>query len=716
MRLTPSCTPFVLPCFLVLLLSTLLFPSSSQVITSISGCAVNSDHRTSQCTSSTVISVVGESFPPTTKQQSLTITVDRSQCASPKYVNSTLLTCQLPAVPSNGANGEWLNVTAAWRRSNKTEPFEGVSYAVLSSSTSSSSPITGTTAATAPFVVSSSTASQPSSTPIIFSVGGCVIVGRLTANCTYSSRLTVVGQSFGTRGAGVFFNAQTPAPTTYSSNDTTIICSVPTQQYEPYTAIPIRVQTASGSRSAMFYGVSFAVIPPVVRSLRSDDQRGSTLRVYPGATITVMGSSFPTSGNVLVVLNKTAYNQGALYLGSVTITSTNELVATLPLNINADVQLNVPLPLFVTTYWANSAPFTPGVMILNPSLLSSSTGVAAPNPVITSISGCEDDGNRTRSCLMKQSITLTITGRNFPSQLDRILIGNNAPPYAYCSPSTTYMPGTVYCNTPAEASFRVNQVYQVWMMWKNGANATFYGVYFTDQLAPPTVESVSGAGCEWNGAAAQNCQRGNNAWLTITGQHFPLYLAPNITVGGSACSMRNNGARIKDRLLCRVTDSTLPVNTLLPLRIRFPVARTQSIDYHVLSFRAITTSSTGGGRSGVVTGGTRLSLEDELIIALLSTTTAVLLLVGVVFGVTYLRLRNARQQQTSGDGAWNEMVGGDGGRGRGYRVGDLLDEQPVVAAPYVPLVAQQLGSGGRGQGQPHGEGEVDSWEGVPSPR
>ena len=708
-----SSTPVVL---LLLSLCTLFSSLSAQSITSIRGCSVNANNRTSQCTSSTVITLVGSSFPSTSRQQSLTITVATSTCSNARYVNSTALTCRLPAVPSAGRNGDWLNVTAAWRNSNQTQPFAGVSYAVLSSSSSSTSrPITGATSSpssSARSVTSSPTAAPSSSPPVIVAVHGCTDVGSHTANCTYSTRLTITGLNFGNRSGIAYFTLASSPAVTHSANDTVIICSAPTQQYEPYTTIPIRVQ-ANGGRSAWFYGVTFSVIPPVVSALRSGSQRSSTLRVSPGATITVTGSSFPTSGSVFVVLNKTTYNHGAQYLGSPTVISTTELTATLPMNINADVQLNVPLPLSVTTYYSNSVPFTPGVVIVAATGLSSSTGAAGPDPVITSISGCEDDGNRTRSCLLYQPITLTITGRNFPTQLDRIVIGNNASP-ASCTPTTQYTMGTtVYCNVPNQ-SFMVNQVYQVWIFWKGGANATFYGVYFTDQLSPPTVESVFGVGCDWNGTAAQGCQRGSNAWLTITGQHFPLYLTPNITVAGSSCSMR--GTRTKDRLVCRVTDTSLPANTLLPLRITFPVARTRSLDYHVLSFRAATTSSTGGrsGGNGSVTGGTRLSLEDELIIALLTTTTAVLLLVGAIFGVTYLRLRNARNQHTSGDGPWNEMVGGDGSRG--FRIGDMLDEQPVVAAPYMPLVAQQLGAAGRGHGQGRGEGEMESWEGIPSPR
>ena len=706
------------PVVLLLLSVATLFSSTSisaQTITSVSGCTLNADNRTSHCTPATVISIGGESFLASNRQHSLSITVDSANCGNARYVNSTLLTCRLPATPRAGRAGQWLNVTAAWKDSNRTEPFTGVSYAVGSSS-SSSTGAAAVSSSSAPSTTGSSTAPPPSSVPTITAVRGCVDVGPSTVNCTFSSRLTVIGQNFGERGATVLFTlAQTPSPTTYVSNATTVICAVPTQQYEPFKSLPIRLQTSSGVRSAMFDGVAYNIIYPVVTSLRSERQRGSTLRVYPGATITVTGSSFPTNGNVLVVLNKTAYTHGSQYLGSATVLSTTELTATLPMNINADVQLNVPLPLFVTTYYSYSAPFTPGVVILSPATVSSSsssTGGAAPGPTITSISGCEDDGNRTRSCLMYQHITLTITGRNFPAQLDRIYIGNNASPSAYCTPNTQYTLGTITCNTPAE-SWMVNQVYQVRMLWKNGANATFYGLYFTDRLSAPTVESVSGAGCEWNGTAGENCQRGNNAWLTITGQHFPLYLAPNISVGGSSCSMRNNAARIKDRLVCRVTDNTLPANTYLPLRISFSAASTQSLDYNVLSFRAVIPSSTGGRGNGGTAGGSRLSLEDELIIALLSTTMAVLLLVGIIFGVTYRRLRAARSQQTSGDGPWNEMVG-DGSRG--FRMGDLLDEQPVVAAPYVPLVAQQLGGAARGQGQGRAEGEQESWEGIPSPR
>ena len=110
-------------------------------------------------------------------------------------------------------------------------------------------------------------------------------------------------------------------------------------------------------------------------------------------------------------------------------------------------------------------------------------------------------------------------------------------------------------------------------------------------------------------------------------------------------------------------------------------------------------------------GGTKLSLEDELIIALLTTTTAVLLLLATIFGITYLRLRQARTQHTTPDNnaPWNEMVPGlDAQHARGYRMDDAM-EQPVVATPYVPLVAQQLAVGGD-------EGEWESWEGIPSPR
>jgi len=230
------------------------------------------------------------------------------------------------------------------------------------------------------------------------------------------------------------------------------------------------------------------------------------------------------------------------------------------------------------------------------------------------------------------------------------------------------------------------------------------------------VESVSGLGCEWDGTAAQGCQRGNNAPLTITGQHFPLYLTPNITVGGSSCTVRNNMLRTKDKLFCRVTDTTLPSNTLLPIRITYRASRTQSqsLDYSVVSFRAIPPSSTGGRGGNSTVPGTRLSLEDELIIALLTTTTAILLLLAVIFGITYFRLRNARQQQTSGDGPWNELVAGEAARG--YRMGDYVDQPSVPSAPYVPLVAQQLGGGGRVSGVGRAEGEMESWEGIPSPR
>ena len=737
----PSCVLLLLS-----LLSTLLVSLSAQTITSVRGCSDTADNRTSQCSTRAIISIGGHDFLPTTRQQSLSIFVDSAACQAARYVDSALLTCRLPAAPTAGRSGEWLNVTAVWRYSNRTQPFTGVSYAALNSTSSSSSsssssapsiPSSGvastgaaspSSSSSAPSLTSSSTGSPSVPNPVVTSIRGCVDVASYTANCTYTSRLTIEGAHFGNRSAFVYFTlAQTPSPVVYAANDTTIVCAVPPLQYEPQASIPIRVYSSSGQRSPLVYGVSFDVIRPVITALRSGSQRNNPLRVYPGATITVIGNSFPLSGNVLVVLNKTASSHGAQYLGGASVLSTSQIVATLPSNINADVALNTPLSLSVTTFYANSLPFTPGVVILPSTTVSSSTGGAGPiQPVISSISGCEDDGNRTRSCLMYQSITLTISGRNFAySPVERVLIGNNSPPQAYCATTTQQAPvNTVYCVTPAQ-SFMLNQVYQVSVLWRDGRNATFYGVYFTEQLDRPTVDSISGAGCDWNGTAATNCRRGNSdsAWLTISGQHFPLYLKPNITVGGASCDARPNDKRVKERLTCRVTDASLPANTLLPLRITFPAAAVQSIDYHV-AFRSIapytSTGRNGGGGGGgggggsQAAGGTRLSLEDELIIALLSATTAVLLLVGAIFGVTYIRLRRARLQH-SGDSAWNEMVGGGDGQ-RGFRMGDAADGQPAVAAPYVPLVAQQMGLAAREQGAGRDEGEWQSWEGIPSPR
>ena len=482
-------------------------------------------------------------------------------CSDARYVNASLLTCVLPGVPASGVRGEWLNVTAAWQNSNRTQPFVGVSYAVFSSSS---------TAARAPSATSARfvTSSPPVASPAILSIRGCADVGSSTLQCNYTSTLTILGTAFGSRAGTVFIHDQYTAPAVYSWNATRITCSVPTAQYEPGKLLTVRVQTADSSRSPAFSGMSYAAITPIITELRSGSQRGSTIRVSPGDMITVIGSSFPTSnGNLMVVLNRTASSSGQ-YLGSADIRSTTEAVAQLPPYINANVQRNVPLPLTIITYYISSAPFTPGVVIVpsTSSSSSSSTGVAMPKPEITSISGCEDDGNRTRNCLMMHSIPLTITG-SFPgTEPDRAYIGNNADS-APCS-VTHYTTSYVRCTTPA-VSFQVNSVYQVWLVWRNGVNATMYGIWFTDRLAPPTVDYVQGAGCIWNDTAAVDCQRGNTAWLTIAGQHFPLYLDPEITIGGSNCTQRNNNQRVRDRLTCRVTNTSLPANTLLPLQVAF---------------------------------------------------------------------------------------------------------------------------------------------------
>ena len=741
----------------LLFLATLFTSLSAQSITSISGCTLNANNRTSNCVPSTRISIVGQSFLTTGGGRRLTITVADVACNNAQYFTSTLLTCQLPAVPVSGVHGEWLSVTAFWRDSNQTQPFAGVSYAVLSSSSSSSSSsarssssrsslstaASRSSSSTSAARISSSTSTRSitsstpvTTTPVISTIRGCVNVGIYTTDCTYYSNLTITGQYFGTRPGQVRIDSNRPAPIV-SWSTTTIVFNLPTVQYEPHKLLSVRVETVDNARSLIFNGVSYTAIPPVVTGLRWAGGNGSTIRVSPESTITVIGSSFPTSGTTYtIVLNKTSSGKGQQYL-SATVASFYELVATLPSNINSDVRRNVPLPLTIVTYYVNSAPFTPGVVILSsaavPSSSSSSTGMSAPQPVISGISGCEDDGDRTRNCLLMQSIPLTLTGRNFPiTSPDRVYIGNNAG-NALCTVAH-YTGSNVICTTPSSVSFMINQVYQIWIVWKGGVNATMYGIWFTDHLAAPTVSAVMGAGCVWNGSVAYNCQRGSsnigNNWLTITGTHFPLYLQPEITIGGSNCTMRTSN-RISNRLDCRVTNMSLPANTVLPLRINFnvpnkPEASTQSLDYYIVAFRtpyqpSSTAAAGGGGGDGVV-GSTKLSLEDELIIILLSATSGVLLLLAVIFGITYRRLRAARSQHTSIDGPWNEMVGGDGAAAaRGFRMDDDQLERPVVATPYVPLVAQQLGAaggggGGDGRGGGGGDGEWESWEGIPSPR
>ena len=685
----------------LLTLLTLLPSSSPQLLRSITGCPLLISNFTANCSASTVITLHGSSFP--TSRRSPTVYVASTACPSSSLLNSTTVTCRLPPVDTRRVvKAVWLDVYIQFERT-ASNHLAGVWYDAYtpasnasarsssSSSSSASSPprvsstgsargsssptsvrlsSTSATSSTSIRAVSSSAVTPPppanSTEPVILAIRGCTDTGNRTSNCTFSSRLTIVGQRFGSSVTSLLLRVDTRSdgPEVFSLNATHLVCGIPPWQFEPYRWLTLQLYT-NAKWTNPFVGVSFAPVIPTITSLRTGSSAppDGIVRVLAGGSITVRGVNFPRDGSVNAVINGTQFC-------STTVHSTSELVCLLPSQVSEsvprDVVVGLQLQGLYRALWSN---VYMGVMVV------------PYGPTIFSVSGCDDDGNRTASCLLYADIPITVTGSRFPDTNTTVVrIGQDRT--AVCNLTLyQYRTSRFICTLP-KLNFPVGRstFWQVNVQWAGSEAASFMGLSFTDVLPTPLLTSISGAGCVWDGAVAQNCTVG--ARLTITGQHFAPYIIPRVSItDASSCSLHFSSGSTRNVIVCTAS-RLLPTGQVLPVQIG--LGSVASRWYPAVSFRttgAVVVSSTARGAGGVSTGtkgaggsvGRDMTVEEELVVVGLAVTMGVVLVIGMVCGLGWwLGKRDGRRVTTGGP---SELV---------------LDEMhaELAHAPYVPLAAQ----------------------------
>ena len=708
--------------FLLSLLSllALLPPTSPQLLQSISGCPLTLSTSTANCSAGTLITLRGSAFP--SSQRSFAAYVAATACASSSRINSTTVTCRLPKVDRRVVTGAWLDVYIQFERvasnhlagvwydafnppsSSSTSsalPFPSPSstprVSSASSARSGSSPSSPTSAraaasssagtpstSTPTRVLSSAVAPPPpppanSTEPMITGVSGCVDVGNRTANCTSSNRLTILGQRFSTSTASLVLRLGTRSegPLVFSLNSTHLVCAVPPWQYEPYTWVTVMLYTA-GRWTNQWAGLSFVPIIPTITSLRTGSSAppDGIVRVLPGGSITVRGENFPRDPPFHALINGTQFC-------STTVHSTSELVCLLPLQVSESVPRDVVVGLQLqgqySQLWSN---VHYGVMVVP-------TG-----PTIYSVSGCDDDGNRTQSCLLHADIPITVTGSRFPNtSTTAVRIGQDKTAVcnvsAYDSRTSRFVCWLPKLNFPVgkQSFFQVN------VQWSGSEAASFLGLSFTDVLPNPLLTSITGPGCVWDGSVANNCSSG--ARITLAGEHFAPYITPRVSITDSAfCTLHSTSGTTRNVIVC-TAPRTLPTNRVLPVQIA--LGGVTSRWYPAVSFRAtsaVVPSSTGrggggaastAGKAGGGTVGSGMTVEEELIVVGLAVTMGVVLVVGMVCGVGWWLGKREHRRET---------------RGGPSEVG--LDElhAALAHAPYVPLAAQWGGGVGERSDSP----------------
>ena len=289
-------------------------------------------------------------------------------------------------------------------------------------------------------------------------------------------------------------------------------------------------------------------------------QQGSaTLGCVLPVTLTLTGDNFPSQPivNISGVLCQVQYG------GTSTTLRCSISISDRPLPLDT----LLPITIFdsVNSILASSAP-----------LVSFATPL--PAPVLTSISGCTDQGSTTVACNTSTS-TLTLHGRGFSnsSQYSLLFTSSLSTVTSRVVPLSVDNVNTARVNLSQFPSTKLSStgVVTLTTLTNNLVSSPFLSFSFIPTASnsapspalPPTNLTITAiTGCTTN---ANNITLGciKPLILTLTGSGFPL-AGLLVTVGGEYCGITTNSIR-PTQLTCSILNrlTNTPTNTLLPVTL-----------------------------------------------------------------------------------------------------------------------------------------------------